>query len=295
MTADQRILVGTAATLRWQPVDADGTAADPGAAVTITVTRADGTAVVTGATTSGSTSGERTYSLAAADNTLLNLLDVSWLVGGTARAATTVEVVGGYWASVAQIRASDETLANASKYPDAEIIRARWETEAEFEDVLGYACVPRYQRGRYDGTGTGTLPVDVAEVRTVRTARTYSDATTYTAFTAGELAALVARASGDVDEVLRVDGNTWTAGTANLVLEIEHGLDRPPADLLRAFYMRVLKRINFNRGGALAPSVALQAADGVVTRYARPGMYGALTDNDTINEVLSRRRRAGVG
>jgi len=289
MTADQRILVGTAATLRWQPVDSDGTAAAPSGTVTVTVTRADGTAIVTGVSTAGASIAERTYSLSAANNTLLDRITATWLDAGTAVATTTIDVVGGYWASVAAIRASDETLANASRYSDAELIRARWETEVEFEDVLGYACVPRFHRDRYNGDGTANLAVHVAHVRTVRSARLYTSSTAYTSLTSTERSAVVPVRSADVDVLYRSDANTWPAGTANVLVELEHGLDRPYADLLRAFYVRVRDRANYNKGGARGPSVASQAADGVVIRYARPGVWGALTDDDRINEVVARR------
>lgn len=243
-TFDQRILKGVAAILVWHPVDADGESTTAGTTVTVTVTSGDGTAIVTDAATTGTT--EITYTLAATDNDALDWLTATWKVGGVARAATKIDVAGGYWLPTADIRSREPAVASTSTYPTATLIRARREAEDEAERIARVAFVPRYARVRLPGTGMPSLRLPFGRLRSVRSARIYDadDGVTYDELDAAELAAIPADSAGIA---IRTDRKVWDAGSV-VVLEVEHGYDRPPADLLALFPQRV--RWYANRGRA---------------------------------------------
>lgn len=239
--ADQRALRGVAATLSWQNIDADGSAAAPAGTVTVGVTKADGTEVLPGTATSGAGSSPRTVALTAAHTAELNLLTATWTDGGDLSAHTTlVELVGGYYFSVAEARASDSTLADTAKYPDAAILVARREVEDDFEQICDVAFVPRYRRERLDGTGCGELLLPTPHVRRVVSIREYSSPTTYQSWSAGELAGIQAHPTGRLVSSQR----HFAWGDRNLVIEWEHGHDRPPGRVKTAGMRYLRYRLN---------------------------------------------------
>lgn len=284
---DQRILRGVAASLVWQPVDSDGTAADPGAAVTVDVARADGTVVATAAATTGTGSEPRAYALSAANNGLLDHLAVTWKVGGVATASTMVDVVGGYYASIADIRAAQPSLTDGS-YPDEVVLRARWETEIEFEAACRVAFVPRYARGRYSGRGLPVLPLAQPMLRSVRSVRYYSDATNYTSETAPNVAAISADEGGIARFVN--DVSVFPSGRANVVVEVEHGFDRPPADVRQAFFARVRSRLNMAKSGIPDRAVTYTTTEGGTFGIATPSASWWETGLPEVDTVLRRYR-----
>lgn len=290
--ADQQILSGAAATLSWQPTDADGEPAAPAGTVTIGVAKADGTVVVAaGTSTGGASTSPRTYALAAP--TALDLLTVTWTDAGDSSTATQlVEVVGGYWFTVAQATARDDKLTDRSKYPAERILAVRAEVEAEFEDVTGQAWVPRYRRETIRGTGTTELVCDEVALRTVRTVRAYAgDGVTYTAFTADELAALHCTSHGTI---LRTSGAVWASGYT-YVLEYEHGHDRPPADLRDAAIIRLRHRLNSHRSGIPDRATALSTEAGQTFSLATPGLRGFITGIPDVDVVLGRHTFQRIG
>lgn len=241
---DGQALVGVAANLDASFLDQDGDLVAAVGTVTVDVVRADGTVIETAAATTSPATGVYRYALSAANNSRLDLLTLTWKDGGTTRLTTVHEIVGGYYFTVAELRSFDASLSDATKYPAADVVQARAETEAEFEDITGTAWVPRYQRFRCSGTGTTKMLAPVWAPRSVRSVRVYSSETTYTSFTAAELAAI------DIEDwgmLTRLDGASWPAGTENLVIEVEHGYNRPTPDLLRAAKQRTRYRLNMEK------------------------------------------------
>lgn len=238
--AAQQLLVGAQLTISAQFRDENGDAAAPAGTVTVDLLKADGSTLVAGGSTSGTGTAPRTYTLAAGSNTELQLLTAVWKDGGVERLRTMIEVVGGFYFSEAEIEAFDVSLGNVDS---TKFRRVRAEVERECERLTGVAWVPRFRRERVSGTGTTTLalPDGLYAPRRVRSVRVYDDATSYTAFTAAELAAIECRQGG---LLTRLDGNTWPRGTRNIVLEVEHGMDQPPKDLLHAAMTRFRWRYN---------------------------------------------------
>jgi len=286
----QQILLGSSASLSWQPSGSDGEPAAPSGTVTVGVTTADGTTVVAaGTATAGTGSSPRTYALAA--QTALNLLTVTWTDSGDSSTATQlVEVVGGYWFTRAQAIERDSELASGSKYPPALITTVRAEVEAEFEDVTGVAWVPRYRRVQLIGSGSVDLVLPDVMIRTLRSVRTYSsDLLTYDTFTADDLTGVVAKTWG----VLRRPSG-WTRDTV-YVVEYEHGANQPPPDLRDAAITRLRHRLNIHRTGIPDRATSMSTESGQSYALATPGLRGFITGIPDVDVVLGRRTFQRIG
>jgi len=285
VVADEQILVGSAATLTVRFYDQDGDLAEPAGTVTVTVSRGDGTVLVAAgsATTVGAT-GVRTVTLTAAQNSKLDNLVAVWTNGTTAK-RTLVEVVGGYYASVKQIRDNDDVLADTRKYPAAAIIAARQKVEAEFEEFCGCAFVPRYRRARLDGNGRDELLLPDPYLRSMRSVLDYDTDLNAEAFTATELAAIPDSVPGIAK---RVDGDAFPEGFANLVVEYEHGMDRPPADLLDAFMMRVRDVVNRTNRGVPDRATTFTSDAGGTYSLLVAGRAGSITGIPDVDVALRR-------
>lgn len=295
--ASERLLVDVAATLSVTLLDGYGEPADAAGAVTVDITQGDGTALVTGgATANPSGTGTYTYALAAGSNTDTQLLTATWKDGGTARLSTVHEVVVGFFFSLAEIEARITDLGDITDGAtvQAKARRVRDEVERECERITGTAWVPRYARVRVSGNGGPSLvlPEGIWKPTALRSARIYTSATEYTTFTSDERAAVICVEGG---ALVRNDGQVWTAGLENIVLEVEHGYLQPPEELKHAAMTRF--RTVFNREDKAVPDRAERfVLDGGATFVlAAPGpLKTGLPDVDAVYERWSRRT-PGVG
>lgn len=278
--ADQQLLRGVAGSIQTTIRDSDGDPAS-GLTVTVGVTKADGTVVIASGTAASEVGTTGTYTVAATAAQLdqLELLTATWKVGSETRAVTTHEVVGGVYCDVGDIKTGEPSLEAAS----AEQLKlVRREVEDEFEQICGVAFVPRFARERVDGTGRSTIVVPHPYVRSVRSVRVYTG-TDFNEFDASELAALAADRSG---RIVRTDGATFPAGIRNIVVEYEHGLDRPPADVKRAAVRRIRARHHMARSAIPDRAVSFTADNGATYRLATPGVTA--TGDPEIDAVLDR-------
>lgn len=293
VVADEQILTATAATLTARFYDQDGDLTEPAGTVTVGIVDEAGTTVVAAgtATVVGST-GVRTYTLAASATAQTRILTATW-TNGTISTTTRAEVVGGYYASVRQIRESDDVLDDPRKYTSAQIVTARRAVEREFEDYCGVAFVPRYRRARLDGTGKDELVLPDTELRSVRSVREYDEDNNFETYTQTELAAIPANSAG---VAVRTDGEIFERGRSNIVIEYEHGYDRPPADLLEGFFLRVRDVLNRQNRGV--PDRATTFTSDVGGTYALlvAGRGGSITGIPDVDVVLKRydRRIPGI-
>lgn len=282
--ADQRILQGTAATLTVTFLDQDGVAADAAGAVTVGVAKADGTVVLTaGTATTHGTTGVYTVALTAAQTSSLDLLTATWTDAGDSSTTTSRhEIVGGYYVSIADLRAQ-ANVDNTSKFPNAKLIAARRWFEDLAERYTGQAFVPRYGRVWANGSSSQTLRPSVGPLRSLRSARTYSDATNYTAFSVSELADV------HVDPwcLHRRTLGYWWPGTSNLLLEVEYGHDRPPNDIREASLEAIRSHLLNDQSGR--PMLSVADGAGGTTRYAIPGPDRP-TGIPEVDTVLNRYR-----
>lgn len=266
----------------------DGSETDADGEVTVTVTRDDGTALVTGATATHPTFGRYEYQLSPQTN--LDRLTLQWTgtfsgVYQPAAATTYVDIVGAYYVSLTDLRA-EPTLADTNKFTVSKLITARQWFETLAEQYCGQAFVPRYKRIRISGDGSSTLLLD-PNIRTVRSVTTYTSATEYTTFTADELAGI------DIDPVgvLTRWSATWPYGNRNIEIVYEHGMDACPGDLADAALDATRRHLLENQTGRTVLSVA---DDLGVTRYSTPGM-GRPTGYAEVDSVLNRYRMVSVG
>src|SRR3954470_10452117 len=149
----QRIVRGRSATLT-HTFYSDVTATDPVPdTTTVTITRADGTALVTAAAATEAGTGVVTYTVTPAQTALLDRWTVTWTAtfGGQSQAfAETVEVAGDMLFSLSEasaIRTGSQTGdALYPRYTIAQIAAMRVSVEQAIEEEYGSALVPRYER-----------------------------------------------------------------------------------------------------------------------------------------------------
>lgn len=261
----------------------DGTPTND-APVTVGVTRADGTVVIAaGTATANPGTGRYTYTLPAQAS--VDRLTETW-TGANSVHTVTVEIVGGFYVTEAQIRA----MANTATFSDAQIIAARTWFEDTFEDYTGVAWVPRYGQATIDGSGSSSLILPHMLTRTVRSVTTYTAPTTSTAYTVDELAGVAYEGSG----VLRRWSGYFTKGY-RYVVAYEHGADSPPSDVVEAAKVAILDHLLVHLEGGRANRVfGVQTQDGIV-RTSQPG-DGRPFGIPEVDAVANRRRiTGGVG
>lgn len=226
----QKILVATPATIRATFYVGE-TPTDVGA-VTVAVTKADGTAVAGVGVVSTPSPGVYEAALPAQDG--LNMLQATW-TAATRTVTTYHEIVGGFYAELAEIRALD-ALANVTKYPTAKLEVARAQAEDRFQDATGVSWVPRFEREYLDGDNTARLRLTRPRPRDVL-------AVTINAAVVADLTGFRLYEWGAIE---RAAGAVFTrevaGGGRNVVVEYTHGYDQPPEDIRQAFlvYVRYL-------------------------------------------------------
>lgn len=294
-----RIAKNTAGTLMTAFL-LDETPTDSSTAVTYAVTDATGASVASGTATHGTTG---IYSFVLPGQTALSRLTVTWsaTIGGSATTTTTyAEIVGGFFFTLAVARNSDDVLADTEEYPTADLVAGRLEVEVECEHICDQAFVPRYDRVVLDGTGTDKLVLQhsqpgrsVASVRTVRSVKmAASPDGTFVDFTAGQLAALDVASDGTL---VRTSGDIFTEGRGNVIVEFEYGLDRPPADLVRATFTRLRTVLNTPKSGVMDRASSFTVTDGATYRLDMPGAFK--TGIPAVDAAYARysRRSTGTG
>jgi hypothetical protein len=287
--AHSRHLRGAPATLNVTLYDENGEPADAAGTVTVGITKADGTDLLAAGSSTTNPSGTGSYAraLTAAQTATLELLTATWTDGGDASTHTSAhELVGAYYFSLTEARQSDTAQLRQERYDDTQLIEARRAVEGEFEMICGVAFVPRYARVRLDGTGCDTIKVPDALVRTVRSVRTYSSGSSYTTFTAGQLAAIRVGETGRRSRLVRSDGGTFDAGCQNIVIEYEHGHDRPPAEIKQAALRRLRQTLGLAKSAIPFNAISFTPETGVTYRLSTPSIER--TGDADIDSILAR-------
>ncbi len=207
---------------------------DASGSVVVSITRLDGTVVQTGNADGPDPDGGYAFTFQGSDT--LDHLRVSWAatVGGDAITLDQdlIEVVGGFYFSLSEGRETDPVLADTVKFPTARLRERRDQVEAECERLTGQAWVPRFRRATLTGTGRTALVLPDPEIRAIRAVTLNGSV-----MTSGQLAGVGFNASG-----LLYLSSGWTPSTlgaiGNVVVEYEHGHDRPDPDLVEAARLR---------------------------------------------------------
>lgn len=222
----QRARRGGTATATLVLYDEEGEApVDSTSDVTVAVARDDGSVVVpagTATTKPPGTTGRYQLALSAAHTAELDRLTLTWTTSEGTR-TTTVEIVGGHYFEVAELRSAN---LPASKFTTVQLAGARtWITDL-IDRECGTSFVSRYHRAALDGSGVSALALPAPYVRRLL-AVTVDDV----ALTAPQLAALTL----DLDSVEFLTG--WTVGIANVDVAYVAGwgsAEEPPTDLREA-------------------------------------------------------------
>ena len=264
MTARQRIVAGTAATLTWQAVDQDGEPADPGT-TTVAVAGSARTVVLAAGTATTVSGTARTVAIAAQS---LDQLTVTW-TGATATATATVDVVGGVYFTTAQLRADQTSVIDTVRFTTAEIVEARTITETIFEQRTRTAFVPRF------AVLTSTRGSKIARtgIRAVRWVQTVDD-TYYT--TAADIEDLVTITQAGLDCAQSVER-----------VGLSYGFDACPADVRKAamLYTRHILA-EAAASGIDMRAIATSAPDGQAFGAVTPNRANAVTGIESVDEVL---------
>ncbi len=257
------------------------TATDADGAVTVDITRADGTVFATDAATTLVSVGSGTYRYTLAPQSALEYFTLRWegTFGGVVQHITThVEIVGGFIVGLADIRAL-EGLTNTTTFPNARLDEVRQQFEDKAEEFCGVAFVPRFEREVLDGTSSSAIHLLHPRPRTVLSAKLDGVAQTGTA-------------TWDLYEdgfVIR-DSGTFPWGRRNVEITYEHGLDEPDTDLREAALTAIRAKLLGDRGG-IPQGVTQLATDAGVMTFGRPSRPTGIRE---VDDVLLARRIALV-
>jgi len=117
--------------------------------------------------------------------------------------------------TVAEFRAEESSVADATNYPDARLTQARDMAEQWFEDAANVAFEPRSATETLSGNGETVLFVSHNKVRTLTTA-----------VDLGVAINVAGVRKAGLRSFYRAEG--WLEGIANLTVTYTHGFDAPP-------------------------------------------------------------------
>jgi hypothetical protein len=231
---------------------ADGVATDPAPdTATVTITRADGTAIVTGqpATATPGVDGEFTFTLSPAQNDRLDRLTAVW-TSTLGSASTVMEMCGGFLIPAVDLVALYPGESNAER------AARRNDIEQRLEAACGVAFVPRHERENLTACRRGRVHLKWGRVRSLRSVTVGS-----VLWSAGQVAAL---------DVEPVTGVVWGLPTSRLhgdvTIEYEHGLDNPGQDCRAAARDALTETYGPDR---VDGRILRKAVDHVEVTYAR--------------------------
>lgn len=280
----QRILTNTAPVLKHTFYDGETGATVAG--VTVTVTRDDGTVLVTGAA-AAVTGTEWSYTLPVAYTGQVDVLQVTWTATGGRAESDYVEVAGGFHVTLMQIRQLPD-LSDQAKFTTDKLEQARMWWEDLSEEYCGVAFVPRYAKDVFPAAGgpqwlsrlyphvdAQTRMLSRLYPRRILSATYNGTADTFSGWT--------------VDVGGTVTRDTGTFGTSfRWVITYEHGYATCPPDIQQAGLDAIRWKLLADKAGAPSRQLSI-ATDVGTTRFAvadedRP------TGIDTVDSVLARRR-----
>ncbi len=274
----ERIVQGRSATLTHTfYVDGVPTNPTPDTA-TVTITRANGTALVpTGSVVDGGV-GIVSLTLIPAETALLDTLKLTWAAsfGGQSQSFVEyVEVCGGFLFTVAQAKAIPGLTTQSS----ANIVEARTMVETALEDACARAFVPRYSFETFDGSGSSGLLLSWPDLRVVRSVTVAG-----VAYTSAELALVAMRPTG----LLHNNGSYWTAGSGTITVGYEHGMPYARPEITRAALILTKSWL----GGQNRPiddrAITFNATEGGTYSLAVPGRNGSVFGHPDVDSVVQR-------
>lgn len=284
-TDSRQVLRNTAETLTVTFYSGE-TGTDADGAVTIGIVDETGaTVVASGTSTTSSGSGVYTYDLAAQSN--LKTLTATW--SGTWGSAMTFdthhEVVGGWYATPAEVRNMDSILGEATTFPAADLVDAIDYSAAIIDDYTGASWVQRYHHFTLNGTDTDTIRVPVMFPTTLLSASINGSALS---------ASKISEVALFDDGTLQRKSDLWDYTTPGnlVVIEVEAGVGTVAPNDIR-WAARTLARYHLLEQVSRIPDRAISVASefGQI-QLAQPGMNRP-TPLPDVNVVLNRHRHRG--
>lgn len=224
-----RVALNRPAQVRIETRNYDGTLTAPTGNVAVIVKDLDDTTVQSGnATLVADATGIYTFNLSP--TTVLDTLGIysvtaTFTVSGSSSTVTIpVEVVGDHLFEIHELRAFDTALSDDTRYTAEEIRIARDFATERLEEAAQVALTTRLKRIVIDGSGLTSLVLPDTEVTNFVSATNLEEeigTDTEDDLTATELLDVEAKIEGIL---IRTDGNAWTAGTQNWIVEYEHGI-----------------------------------------------------------------------
>jgi len=266
--ADQQALIGVPIAARVTFRDQDGEIMDPGGTVTAVVSSSwdqfssyplTATPVVDG------------YEVAIQPVTAPDQVIVEW-TAGTHEVTTTVDVVGGYYASISDMRGStgefiNDALTDVTKYPQARLAAARRFVEEEFETFTGRAFVPRFDV--YATRCDGHVVIPHPDVRAIRTLTVNGNTAPLPAAVMDGMMILGGFNHGDV-----------------VTVGYEHGMTRPPEQIRRAFFLRARAAVNAITSAIPDRATTFSSEGGATYSLLTEGRGGSLTAIPAVDIAL---------
>lgn len=281
--ADQQILVGSPATLNVTLVDQLGEPRAATGALTVGIVDSDGAVIQApgGATTGGSS--PYSFASTAVMAAQLGVWTCTWTEAGTgATHVTVVEVIGGFYFTVAEARAAIPDLADTTTYPTATIQQVRREVEEEFEQITKLSFVPRYVKDTFHVAQPGAwLWLHRQQPIAIRSVINYLG----DAWTAGDIANVTLTPEGRM-QALRFFVPPVTVG-------FTHGLNRPPEAVKRAAMSRLRYHLNKGNSGIPDRATSFTVTDAGTYRLDTPDAFS--TGMPDVDAVLGRYGRRGNG
>lgn len=240
------------------------TATDATGQVAVTVKRLDGTTVASTANANHAGTGTYSFDLAAQANVDMLTVDWSATVPGLGAVVERdwCEIVGGHLFEIWQAR--EELKLSQTTWTAAKLAAKRIVVEDEAESIAGIALVPRFERVLLDGSGTRELCVPRMQLRTVRSVKVADGP-------AGPFTALAAAAVAAQPEGVLVWDSIWPAGHRNVLVEYEHGLDFPPAEVSEQAILRLRHVLSTSKTAIPDRAISWTVQEGGVYRLAQAG------------------------
>lgn len=212
--------------------------------------------------------------------------------GGTTQDADAFEVVGAFYFSIPELRASDPDLTQA-RYPTDKVKSVREQVETEFENITGRSFVPRTQTVTAYGDGSNTILLGVFDA-TLKSVTV--DGVAETDLTVWEL---------DETGTLTYSGVTIPGADANyyygdypaqgeiyrnckVECVVDYGFKVTPADVKTAALTYARYLLAAETSGIPDRATQFIAESGGQFTLATPGLRGSQTGIPSVDAVLKR-------
>ena len=283
-SADSRLLIRNSAETLSVTFYSGETATDADGSVTVGITdEAGATVVASGATTTSSSSGVHTYSLAAQSD--LKALTITWsgTWGSNAMSfVTAAEVVGGFYTTPAEVRAMDSISGESGTFSAADVVESIAYATAIIDDYTGTSWVQRYQRDVLNGTDAATIKV--SEMFPTKVLSASIGGTALSSAKINEVALF-----DDGNLTRKSDVWNYTHPGNKVIIEYEAGATTAaPPDV--AWCARTIARYHLLEQVSRIPdrAISVQSEFGQI-QLAQPGMNRP-TPLPDVNTVLNRHR-----